>query len=186
MTIQWVARGSEASRSAAVARNGVTALWLFAAAMNACRTSEEASKSQAQSASPAPVSAPPRAPTTALRAGAPEATPSSGRVKANCVTAEALGAAPLTNPKPNGKEPTELERRAVKAAQRELRRLLEAPEDFYGVVQPSDALVLVELWHRTALGDCVDAESGNERNRTLVYDVKSDRIVSTRWNSGSP
>jgi hypothetical protein len=81
---------------------------------------------------------------------------------------------------------------AVAAARRELKRVLEAPEDYFASVQTAGDLVLLELWHRSAflLESCATAgEKPNARCakcRTFAYDPKLGRIVSTKvWEPAS-
>jgi hypothetical protein len=80
------------------------------------------------------------------------------------------------------------EKAAVLAARRELSRLLEVPSDYFGSVQTAGDLVLLELWHRSAFPPegCVLAGSSGGKRRTLSYDPRRQRIVSSKvWEPDS-
>ena len=99
--------------------------------------------------------------------------------KPRCITPESVGASPLSDLKGG----SDRERRAVVAARAELKRVLENPNDFYGTVQATDDLVLLELWHRSAFlpENCNDLGNPGGKCRTLGYDPKRDRITSTKF-----
>jgi hypothetical protein len=70
----------------------------------------------------------------------------------------------------------------VVAARTELRRVLEQPEEFFGNVVTTGDLVLLELWHESAFTpeNCAVRGNPGEKNRTLGYDPRKRRIVSTK------
>lgn len=95
-----------------------------------------------------------------------------------CVTLAAVGAVRLDATRSDG----DAGHGALRAARAELLRLLERPTDYYAVVEGGADLVLVELWHSPAdaLATCVSALQ-SEKNRTLVYDPRTRRVVSTSF-----
>ncbi|MGC4090657.1 MAG: hypothetical protein QM756_22845 [Polyangiaceae bacterium] len=107
------------------------------------------------------------------------AAPSAGSADKRCVTPEAVGAVPLMELK--GATPKE--RQGVEGARVELRRVLEDPTQFFAVVQATDDLVLIELWHRSAFSAEHCAEVGNPggKCRTLGYDPRKGRVTSTKF-----
>jgi len=70
----------------------------------------------------------------------------------------------------------------VAAARRELERVLEVPEDYFGNVQSVGDLVLLELWPRAAFlpENCQSSGERCAKCRTFTYDAKRGRIVSTK------
>jgi hypothetical protein len=95
-----------------------------------------------------------------------------------CITPESVAVSPLSSL--SGE--TSAEKAAVLAARRELSRLLEVPADYFGNVQTAGDLVLLELWHRSAFppDGCIQAGSAGGKRRTLSYDPRKQRIVSSK------
>jgi hypothetical protein len=114
---------------------------------------------------------------SAPSASALSAAPSAS-AKAGCITPESVGVSALASL--SGE--TVAEKAAVLAARRELGRLLEVPADYFGSVQTAGDLVLLELWHRSAFPPegCVLAGSSGGKRRTLSYDPRRQRIVSSK------
>jgi hypothetical protein len=95
-----------------------------------------------------------------------------------CVTPESVGVSALGSLSGD----SGAEKAAVLAAQRELSRLLEVPADYFGNVQTAGDLVLLELWHRSAFPPhgCVAPGSSGGKRRTLSYDPRKQRIVTSK------
>lgn len=116
-------------------------------------------------------------PLVAAASAAPSALPSA-KPAARCVTPEGVGVVALSALK--GESASEIA--AVGAARRELKRVLEVPDEYFGNVQSAGDLVLLELWPRSAFlpENCEKAANRCAKCRTLAYDPKLGRIVSTK------
>jgi hypothetical protein len=60
--------------------------------------------------------------------------------------------------------------------------VLEAPENYFGSVQSAGDLVLLELWPSSAFlpENCEKASQECAKCRTLTFDPKRGRVVSTK------
>lgn len=134
-----------------------------------------------RSTEPAPIAKPFPSATTSVAKFAPTAptTASEQKSEQRCITPESVGAQPLVESRGS----SALEQRALVAARAELQRVLEAPGEFFAVVQATDDLVLLELWHRSAFSPEHCNELGNPggKCRTFGYDPKRGRITSTKF-----
>jgi hypothetical protein len=104
---------------------------------------KRASPASATSAQP-PLAAPSAvsAPGVAMTPSASASAPVSPKAQTRCVTPQSAGVVPLSELKGDGLS----EVAAVAAARRELKRVLEIPDDYFGSVQSAGDLVLLELW----------------------------------------
>lgn len=117
------------------------------------------------------------APSASLPRSVASAAPSAS-ASAQCVTPESVGVSALGNL--SGQNTAE--NAAIAAARHELTRVLEVPSDYFGSVQTAGDLVLLELWHRSSFPpeSCVPAGSSGGKRRTLSYDLRKQRIVSSK------
>lgn len=75
-----------------------------------------------------------------------------------------------------------VETQAIAAVRRELERVLEDPERYYATLETAEDLVIVELWYEGAFaaGHCAVRGNPDEKSRTMTYDVRRRRVVSTK------
>jgi hypothetical protein len=140
---------------------------------------KRASPASTTSAQP-PLAAPSAvsAPGVAMTPSASASAPVSPKAQTRCVTPQSAGVVPLSELKGDGLS----EVAAVAAARRELKRVLEIPDDYFGSVQSAGDLVLLELWPRAAFlpENCEKSGERCAKCRTLTYDPQRGRIVSTK------
>lgn len=113
---------------------------------------------------------------SASASNAPATPPAAA--SARCITPESVGAVRLEELDGEGAH----ERAAITAAARELRRVLELPADYFATVQSAGDLVLLELWYHSAFlpEQCGKPGNPGEKSRTMAYDPRLHRIVSTK------
>jgi hypothetical protein len=126
--------------------------------------------------SPQPLTKPSAAP-SAPSAPSPPAIPAPA-ASARCITPESVGAVRFEELVGEGGD----EKAALAAAARELERVLEVPAGYLATVQSAGDLVLLELWHRSTFAPEHCGKLGNpgEKSRTMAYDPRLRRIVSTK------
>lgn len=154
--------------------------WLLAALASVCAAgcNRRESAAQVSSARPAAVYGAESALAAASRSSSTNIAPPSALPRARCVTPENVGAVAFLGL--SGE--SAVEKAAIAAAGRELKRVLEVPAEYFATVQTAGDLVLLELWHRSAFSpeNCEDAQTRCAKCRTLAYDPKLRRIVATK------